>query len=80
TGCSSRTHVFSFLTVSLPGALRPLEPCPATTSACHNTAVGLCTSAAVGSILSCDIVPITSGCCNLSGMSSCYGGQRCLPC
>ncbi|NWH22162.1 KRF1 protein, partial [Grus americana] len=42
----------------------------------QNTVVGSSTSAAVGSILSCDGVPITSGCWDLSGISSCYGGRR----
>ncbi|NXC21537.1 KRF4 protein, partial [Corythaeola cristata] len=43
----------------------------------QNTVVGSSTSAAVGSILSCDGVPINSGCCDLSCITSCY---RCQPC
>ncbi|KFP09759.1 Feather keratin Cos1-1/Cos1-3/Cos2-1, partial [Egretta garzetta] len=36
--------------------------------------------AAVGSILSCQGVPITSGCCDLSCITSSYYGNRCHPC
>ncbi|KAF1653951.1 Feather keratin Cos2-3, partial [Eudyptes chrysocome] len=58
--------------VTLPGPILSSFP--------QNTVVGSSTSAAVGSILSCDGVPITSGCCDLSGISSRYCGRRCLPC
>ncbi|KAM7081828.1 feather keratin Cos2-3-like [Ciconia maguari] len=58
--------------VTLPG--------PILSSFLQNTIVGSSTSAAVGSILSCDGVPITSGCCDLSGISRRYYGRRCLPC
>ncbi|XP_059686582.1 feather keratin Cos2-3-like [Gavia stellata] len=56
--------------VTLPGPILSSFP--------QNTVVGSSTSAAVGSILSCDGVPITSGCCDLSGISRRYGGRRCL--
>ncbi|NXL55005.1 KRF1 protein, partial [Podilymbus podiceps] len=58
--------------VTLPGPILSSFP--------QNTVVGSSTSAAVGSILSCDGVPITSPCCDLSGISSRYCGRRCLPC
>ncbi|KFV49399.1 Feather keratin Cos2-3, partial [Gavia stellata] len=57
--------------VALPGPILRSFP--------QSTVVGSSTSAAVGSILSCDRVPITSGCCDLSGISSRYYGRRCLP-
>ncbi|XP_050767948.1 feather keratin Cos2-3-like [Gymnogyps californianus] len=56
--------------VTLPGSILSSFP--------QNTVVGSSTSAAVGSILSCDGVPITSGSCDLSGISSRYCGRRCL--
>ncbi|NWV01088.1 KRF4 protein, partial [Upupa epops] len=43
--------------VTLPGAILSSYP--------QNSTVGSSTSAAVGSILSCDGVPISSGCCGL---------------
>ncbi|XP_051496069.1 LOW QUALITY PROTEIN: uncharacterized protein LOC127394269 [Apus apus] len=55
--------------VTLPGPILSSFP--------QNTVVGSSTSAAVGSILSCDGVPINSGCCDLSCIASCY---RCQPC
>ncbi|KFR08765.1 Feather keratin Cos2-3, partial [Opisthocomus hoazin] len=55
-------------------------PDPFLTSFPQNTAVGSSTSAALGSILSCNRVPISSGCCDLSGIFSHYCGRRCLPC
>ncbi|NXX99855.1 KRFB protein, partial [Centropus bengalensis] len=57
--------------VTLPGPILSSFP--------QNTAVGSSTSAAVGSILSADGVPINSGGFNLSGFGGRYGG-RCLPC
>ncbi|NXJ72846.1 KRF1 protein, partial [Rostratula benghalensis] len=51
-------------------------PRPFHSSFPQNTLVGSSTSSAVGSILSCDGAPITSGCCDLSGISSCYYGRR----
>ncbi|NXB39429.1 KRF2 protein, partial [Eulacestoma nigropectus] len=46
----------------------------------QNTVVGSSTSAAVGSILSCDGVPINSGGFDISCITNCYGGSRCRPC
>ncbi|KAK4805643.1 hypothetical protein QYF61_022401 [Mycteria americana] len=57
--------------VALPGPILSSFP--------QNTVVGSSTSAAVGSILNCDGVPITSGCCDLSGISSCYCGRSYNP-
>ncbi|EOB06986.1 Feather keratin 4, partial [Anas platyrhynchos] len=45
----------------------------------HPTAVGSTTSAAVGSILSAEGVPISSGGFGLSGFGGRYYGRRCLP-
>ncbi|KAM9368834.1 feather keratin Cos1-2-like [Phaethornis superciliosus] len=55
--------------VTLPGPILSSFP--------QNTVVGSSTSAAVGSILSCDGVPINSGGVDLSCITSCY---RCPPC
>ncbi|GAB0206544.1 feather keratin Cos2-3-like [Grus japonensis] len=70
--CQNSTVVIEppAVVVTLPGPILSSFP--------QNTLVGSSTSAAVGSILSCDGVPITSGCCDLSGISSHYGGRRCL--
>ncbi|GAB0206540.1 feather keratin Cos2-3-like [Grus japonensis] len=70
--CQNSTVVIEppAVVVTLPGPILSSFP--------QNTVVGSSTSAAVGSILSCDGVPITSGCCDLSGISSRYGGRRCL--
>ena len=70
--CQNSTVVIepSPVVVTLPGPILSSFP--------QNTVVGSSTSAAVGSILSCDGVPITSGCCDLSGISSRYCGRRCL--
>ncbi|XP_075027922.1 feather keratin Cos2-3-like [Calonectris borealis] len=72
--CQNSTIIIqpSPVVVTLPGPILSSYP--------QNTVVGSSTSAAVGSILSCDGVPITSGCCDLSGISSRYCGRRCLPC
>ncbi|NXA16526.1 KRF1 protein, partial [Sapayoa aenigma] len=61
---------------------QPCGPTPLANSCneCCNTVVGSSTSAAVGSILSCDGVPINSGGFDLSCITSCYGGNRCRPC
>ncbi|XP_014816988.1 PREDICTED: uncharacterized protein LOC106899621 [Calidris pugnax] len=69
--CQNSTVVIqpSPVVVALPGPILSSFP--------QNTLVGSSTSAAVGSILSCDGVPITSGCCDLSGISNCYYGRRC---
>ncbi|KAM6334012.1 LOW QUALITY PROTEIN: feather keratin Cos2-3-like [Alca torda] len=58
--------------VTLPGPILSSFP--------QNTVVGSSTSAAVGSILSCDGVPINSACCDLSCITSRYCGNRCQPC
>ncbi|NXH74027.1 KRF4 protein, partial [Hydrobates tethys] len=58
--------------VALPGPIHSSFP--------QNTVVGSSTSAALGSILRCVGAPITSGCCDLSGISSRYYGRRCSPC
>ncbi|NXK16531.1 KRF1 protein, partial [Arenaria interpres] len=55
-------------------------PRPILSSFLQNTTVGSSTSAAVGSILSCDEVPITSGRCDLSCISSRYYSRGCPPC
>ncbi|XP_027765832.1 feather keratin Cos2-2-like [Empidonax traillii] len=52
-------------------------PGPILSSFPQNTAVGSSTSAAVGSILSCDGVPINSGGFDLSCITSPYCGTRC---
>ncbi|XP_071584345.1 feather keratin Cos2-3-like [Heliangelus exortis] len=59
-----------------PPAVIVTLPGPILSSFPQNTVVGSSTSAAVGSILSCDGVPINSGCCDLSGISSRYYGRR----
>ncbi|KFQ48929.1 Feather beta keratin, partial [Pelecanus crispus] len=46
----------------------------------QNTTVGSSASAAVGSILSEEGVPISSGGFNLSGIGGRYYNRRCLPC
>ncbi|XP_051496078.1 feather keratin Cos2-3-like [Apus apus] len=61
-----------------PPAVVVTLPGPILSSFPQNTVVGSSTSAAVGSILSCDGVPINSGCCDLSGISSRYYGRRFL--
>ncbi|XP_066842339.1 feather beta keratin-like [Anser cygnoides] len=58
--------------VTLPGPILSSFP--------QNTAVGSTTSAAVGSILSEEGVPISSGGFGLSGFGGRYSGRRCLPC
>ncbi|XP_032566915.1 feather beta keratin-like [Chiroxiphia lanceolata] len=58
--------------VTLPGPILSSFP--------QNTAVGSSTSAAVGSILSCNGVPINSGGFGLSGLGGGYCGRRCFPC
>ncbi|XP_072742333.1 feather keratin Cos2-3 [Ciconia boyciana] len=72
--CQNSTVIMqpSPVVVTLPGPILSSFP--------QNTVVGSSTSAAVGSILSCDGVPITSGCCDLSCISSHYCGSRCPPC
>uniref|UniRef100_A0A803XL34 Keratin n=2 Tax=Meleagris gallopavo TaxID=9103 RepID=A0A803XL34_MELGA len=58
--------------VTLPGPILSSFP--------QNTVVGSSTSAAVGSILSSEGVPISSGGFNLSNIGSRYCGRRCTPC
>ncbi|XP_061298405.1 feather beta keratin-like [Pezoporus flaviventris] len=58
--------------VTLPGPILSSFP--------QNTAVGSSTSAAVGSILSEEGVPINSGGFSLSGLGGRYCGRRSLPC
>ncbi|XP_074936378.1 feather beta keratin-like isoform X2 [Phalacrocorax aristotelis] len=58
--------------VTLPGPILSSFP--------QNTVVGSTTSAAVGSILSTEGVPISSGGFNISGLGGRYYGRRCLPC
>eukprot|EP00076_Gallus_gallus_P007670 XP_003643298.3 feather keratin 3-like [Gallus gallus] len=58
--------------VTLPGPILSSFP--------QNTAVGSSTSAAVGSILSSEGVPISSGGFGLSGFGSRLCGRRCFPC
>ncbi|NXY79337.1 KRF4 protein, partial [Glareola pratincola] len=63
-----------------PPAVLVTLPGPILSSFPQNTVVGSSTSAAVGSILSCDGMPINSVCRDLSGISSRYYGRRCFPC
>ncbi|XP_074892947.1 feather keratin Cos2-2-like [Buteo buteo] len=64
-----------------PSPVVVILPGPILSSFPQNTAVGSSTSAAVGSILSSNGVPITSGCCDLSCITSRYcGSRRCSPC
>ncbi|XP_052640873.1 feather keratin Cos2-3-like [Harpia harpyja] len=74
TQCQNSTIVIKppAVVVALPGPILSSFP--------QNTTVGSAVSAAVGSILRCHGVPITSGCCDLSGTSSHYCGRRCPPC
>ncbi|NXR73253.1 KRF2 protein, partial [Pycnonotus jocosus] len=57
--------------MTLPGSILSSFP--------QNTVVGSSTSAAVGSILSTQGVPISSGGSDLSGISRCFYGRRCVP-
>ncbi|NXV71622.1 KRF1 protein, partial [Atlantisia rogersi] len=72
--CQDSTVVIepSPVVVTLPGPILSSFP--------QNTVVGSSTSAAVGSILSCEGVPINSGGFDLSCITSRYCGNRCLPC
>ncbi|NWZ30447.1 KRF4 protein, partial [Asarcornis scutulata] len=63
-----------------PPTVVVILPGPILSSFPQNTVVGSSTSAAIGNILSCDGVPINSGCCDLSCITSCYCGRRCPPC
>uniref|UniRef100_A0A8C9FUW3 Keratin n=1 Tax=Pavo cristatus TaxID=9049 RepID=A0A8C9FUW3_PAVCR len=72
--CQNSTIVIepSPVVVTLPGPILSSFP--------QNTAIGSSTSAAVGSILSSEGVPITSGGLDLSCISNRYCGRRCPPC
>ncbi|GAB0199300.1 feather keratin Cos1-1/Cos1-3/Cos2-1 [Grus japonensis] len=59
-----------------PSPVVVILPGPILSSFPQSTAVGSSTSAAVGSILSRDGVPINSGCCDLSCITSRYCGSR----
>ncbi|XP_055646059.1 uncharacterized protein LOC129782656 [Falco peregrinus] len=63
-----------------PSAVVVTLPGPILSSFPQNTAVGSSTSAAVGSILSSEGVPINSGGFSLSGLGSGICGRRCFPC
>ncbi|NXX40515.1 KRFB protein, partial [Tricholaema leucomelas] len=66
-----------------PSAVVVTLPGPILSSFPQNTAVGNSTSAAVGSILSNQGVPISSGGFGLSGLSSLgrgFCGRSCFPC
>nr|XP_005497072.2 feather keratin Cos1-2-like [Zonotrichia albicollis] len=63
-----------------PSAVVVTLPGPILSSFPQNTAVGSSSSAAVGSILSSQGVPISSGGFDLSCITNCYGGNRCRPC
>ncbi|NXK00975.1 KRF4 protein, partial [Corythaixoides concolor] len=62
-----------------PSSVVVILPGPIISSFPQNTVVGSSTSAAVGSILSCDGVPINSGCCDLSCITRRYCGSRRCP-
>ncbi|NXE99986.1 KRF1 protein, partial [Menura novaehollandiae] len=70
--CQDSTVIIepSPVVVTLPGPILSSFP--------QNTVVG--SSISVGSILSCDGVPINSGGFDLSCITSCYGGRRYPPC
>ncbi|NXW12088.1 KRF4 protein, partial [Fregetta grallaria] len=72
--CRNSTTVIqpSPVIVTLPGPILGSFP--------QNTVVGSSTSAAVGSIFSCDGEPINTPCCDLSCIYSRYCGSRCPPC
>ncbi|NXY24987.1 KRFB protein, partial [Atrichornis clamosus] len=71
--CQSATVVIE------PPAVLVTLPGPVLSSFPQNTGVGSSTSAAVGSILSSQGVPINSGGFGLSGISRHYYGRRSLP-
>ncbi|NXU10143.1 KRF1 protein, partial [Pardalotus punctatus] len=72
--CQSSTVVIEppAVVVTLPGPILSSFP--------QNTVVGSSTSAAVGSILSCDGVPISSGGFDISCITRGYGERCCRPC
>ncbi|NWV45860.1 KRF1 protein, partial [Daphoenositta chrysoptera] len=77
--CCVRQCQSSTVVIEPPAVLVTL-PGPVLSSFPQNTVVGSSTSAAVGSILSCDGVPINSGGFDISCITSCYGGRCCPPC
>ncbi|XP_041263604.1 feather keratin Cos2-2-like [Onychostruthus taczanowskii] len=78
---SSVRQIQSSHVVIQPPAVLVTLPGPILSSSPQNTAVGSSTSAAVGSILSCEGVPINSGGFDISCITSCSGGSRCCrPC
>ncbi|NXS07676.1 KRF1 protein, partial [Neodrepanis coruscans] len=66
--------------VTEPPAVLVTLPGPILSSFPQNTVVGSSTSAAVGSILSCDGVPINSGSFDLFCINNHCCGRRCPPC
>ncbi|NXH36650.1 KRF2 protein, partial [Myiagra hebetior] len=72
--CQSSTVAIqpSPVVVTLPGPILSSFP--------QNTVVGSSTSAAVGNILSCGGVSISSGGFDISCITNCYGASRCRPC
>ncbi|XP_053855814.1 feather keratin Cos2-2-like [Vidua macroura] len=78
--CCVRQCQSSHVVIEPPAVLVTL-PGPILSSFPQNTAVGSSTSAAVGSILSSEGVPISSGGFDISCITNCYGGSRCCrPC
>ncbi|XP_009946937.1 PREDICTED: feather keratin Cos2-2-like, partial [Leptosomus discolor] len=64
-----------------PSSVVVILPGPILSSFPQNTIVGSSISASVGNILSSNGVPINSGCCDLSCITSCCcGSRRCLRC
>ncbi|NXH82162.1 KRF1 protein, partial [Edolisoma coerulescens] len=78
TECCVRQCQSSTVIIEPPAVLVTL-PGPILSSYPQNTVVGSSTSAAVGSILSCGGVPISSRGFDLSCITNCYGGRRCPP-
>ncbi|NWW41878.1 KRF1 protein, partial [Panurus biarmicus] len=77
--CCVRQCQDSHIVIEPPAVLVTL-PGPVLSSSPQNTAVGSSTSAAVGSILSCQGVPISSGGFDISCITNCYGSRCCRPC
>ncbi|NWT07359.1 KRF1 protein, partial [Mionectes macconnelli] len=74
--CCVRQYQSSTVVTEPPAVLVTL-PGPILSSFPQNTVVGSSISAAVGSILSCDGVPINSGGFGLSCITNRYCGTRC---
>ncbi|NWQ82511.1 KRF3 protein, partial [Columbina picui] len=71
----------SSIVIIAPSSVVVILPGPILSSFPQNTVVGSSTAAAVGSILSCEGVPINSGCCDLSCITNRYcGSRRCPSC